>query len=298
MQQNKQKGIALIQVLLLVGILSVLVLYFTQTSRQQIALATFANDRAAALVNLQSAKSILLFRLLTEDKLVKNEDISEKENKNRTSFKWNFYGYPFLVMENVEASLQDQSGLLSAHFLDGELLGKTLLANGIEFSQIYRLVNYLLDWQDIDNLTRNYADEKSIFGDNIRNGQIPDLTDLKHIPEITPDIYAVLSQSMTIHYAGSFNPMTAPDVVLRGLLDEQTFEQITHMRADNQLSKNQFNAITGIDEVEGIWFTPSNYLQLSITSKVGQVSLSQTWMLALNPYASVTSPVNYIETRG
>jgi general secretion pathway protein K len=298
MIQNKQRGIALIQVLLLTGILAVLVLYFTQTSRQQVALATYANDRALALVNLQSAKSLLLFKLLSEHKLVEYQDNVTSENSSLTALNWNFHGAAFEVINGVKASLQDQSGLISAHFLDGELLNKILLANGVEATEANNVFTRLLDWQDIDNLSANFSAEKNTLGLFIRNGHIPDLTDLTHVSGISPDIFQLLQQIMTIHYAGRFNPMTAPEPVLKGMLNEQAYLQIKTMREDNTLSKQQFSAVSRIREAEDIWFTPSNFLQMSITSKVGEVSLSQSWMMVLNPYASVTSPVNYLETRG
>jgi general secretion pathway protein K len=294
----RQRGIALIQVLLLSGILSVLVLYFTQTARQQVALASYANDRATALANLQSAKSVLLFKLLTEHKLAEYQDNADGDVSNMAPHNWNFYGAPFKVINGVQASLQDQSGLISAHFLDAELLNKILLANGVDSAQANKITGRLLDWQDIDNLSADFAAETNTLGRYIRNGHIPDLSDLTHIPGISPDIYPLLTHIMTIHYAGRFNPMAAPKPVLKGVLNESAYIQVNGMREDNALSKKQFSAVSGIQEAEDIWFTPSNFLQMSITSTVGEVSISQRWMLVLNPYSSKTHPVNYLETRG
>ncbi len=285
---------ALIQVLLLTGILSVLVMYFTLTSRQQVALAGYANDRAQALINMHSAKNTIIFRLLTEIKIAEPQNVENSPQK--MPFTWNFYGQEFTVSDGVEATLQDQSGLLSGHFIDGELLTRVLIANDIEVERANLVSKRLLDWQDVDSITSEFGDESGLLGQNVRNGHIPDLTDFSHIPGIDADVYQLLKQIMTIHYAGRFNPMTAPEPILRTLISEGALLQIKTLRDSGQLSKQEFSAISGITEEEDIWFTPSNFIKMSITSKVGKISLRQTWFIALNPYASKTSPINFIET--
>jgi general secretion pathway protein K len=292
--QNTNKGMALIQVLLLIGILSVLVLYFTLTARQQVALAGYANERAQALVNMQSAKNTIIFRLLTEHKLAESQ--SEGLNQPAVPFSWNFYGQPFAVAEGVKATLQDQSGLLSGHFVDAVFLTRILIANGIEVERANLASKHLLDWQDIDSITSEYGDEANVLGQHVRNGHIPDLTDFSHIPGIDADVYQLLQQIMTIHYAGRFNPMTAPEPILRSLINEPAFLQVKALRDNAQLSKQEFSAITGLNEEEDIWFTPSNYIKMSITSNVDSISITQTWLIALNPYATRSNPINYIET--
>ena len=62
----KQRGIALVQVLLIVAVVSILALYFTQSARQQVKNATMMVDKAQALVELNNAEASILFSLLTE----------------------------------------------------------------------------------------------------------------------------------------------------------------------------------------------------------------------------------------
>ncbi|MFQ3189626.1 MAG: general secretion pathway protein K [Paraglaciecola sp.] len=292
---TEQKGIALIQVLLLTGILTVLLLYFTQTARQQVALANYANQRAQALVNMHTAKNQILFRLLTEQKLEQNSVTNQNETD---SINWNFYGEPFAVAKGVTATLQDQSGLLSAHFLDTEIVEQILLTQRIAPAQVTTALQRLLDWQDIDTLTENFAAEQSVFAGNARNGHMPDLTDVIHITGINNDLYNVLQQILTIHYAGRFNPMTAPDLILKSLVTEDVYKQVNNMRTKAPMSKQTFSMLTGINEDDYFWFTPSNFLRLTINSQQGQVNVSQSYMILVNPYASVTNPINYLESRG
>ena len=292
---TEQKGIALIQVLLLTGILTVLLLYFTQTARQQVALANYANQRAQALVNMHTAKNQILFRLLTEQKLEQNPAINQNET-NRIN--WNFYGKPFEVAKGVTATLQDQSGLFNAHFLSTGLLEKVLLSQGIEQAQVTTALRRLLDWQDIDTLTSNFGAEQSVFAGNARNGHIPDLTDVIHIAGINDDLFNLLQQILTIQYVGQFNPMTAPDLILKSLLTENVYKQINKMRTQAPMSKQTFSMLTGINEDDYFWFTPSNFLRLTIHSQQGQVNVRQSFMILVNPYATVTNPINYLEISG
>ena len=60
-----QRGVALIQVLLVTSILSVLALYMTQTAKSQIQQAKWMNNKAQAHIELHSAESELLFELFT-----------------------------------------------------------------------------------------------------------------------------------------------------------------------------------------------------------------------------------------
>ena len=84
-----QRGIALVQVLLIVAVLSILALYFTQSARQQVHNATLMVDKAQAYIELKNAQANILYALLTEQK-----DPEQTQNsQNQTLInKWNFHG--------------------------------------------------------------------------------------------------------------------------------------------------------------------------------------------------------------
>jgi general secretion pathway protein K len=67
-QSKQQKGMALFQVLLITAVISILALQFTQTAKNQIAIARLIDDRIKASPLLATAESELLFTLLTESK--------------------------------------------------------------------------------------------------------------------------------------------------------------------------------------------------------------------------------------
>ena len=62
------KGVALVQVLFIAAILSLMALYFTQTSRQQINIASDLQDKVHAELLLTTWQNELLYALLTQDR--------------------------------------------------------------------------------------------------------------------------------------------------------------------------------------------------------------------------------------
>ena len=110
---NKQRGVALIQVLLITAILTVFALYLTQSARQQAKIAFLAKDRALAEVINHSAHSQIIFELLTTEHTM----LSGYGKTGDIANKWNFYGKPFALNEYASAAIQDQAGLLNLQYL-------------------------------------------------------------------------------------------------------------------------------------------------------------------------------------
>jgi general secretion pathway protein K len=108
--QSFQKGIALIQVLLLSAILSMMALHFTLSSRQQVNIANDLQDKIQAEVEMRTLESEVLFSLLT---LSRNELKKSERQNNPIAVNWNFFGKPFKVGSNATVSFQDVNGMLS-----------------------------------------------------------------------------------------------------------------------------------------------------------------------------------------
>ena len=88
---RREQGIALIQVLLVTGIIALLMLQMGLTAREQVARAQALADRAEVQLAAQSRESALLYTLLTEQ-LVRVPD-----SENPYVAAWNFHGEPFTV---------------------------------------------------------------------------------------------------------------------------------------------------------------------------------------------------------
>ena len=280
----KQQGIALIQVLLIVAVLSVLAMYFTHTARNQVQIAQWLDDKNTALVNLHNTESELLFLLLTE--------LKGNQSKNNT-IKWNFYNQPFTMHESVVVSMQDQAGLLSAHFPDVELLNKLVassgIAPGVNFSSL------LLDWQDLDNEPRPRGKETK----QTRNGKIPHLQDLVHLKALSEQGYKILQNNMSIYRTGYYNPMASPVSLLRALTNNEKAQKGLDLRNNDELNKRAFKELTGLSENDSMFFYPSNNIAIKIKSTVGESVAEKEIIITLSPYAVLdVSPIVVMYNRG
>ena len=109
---KKNNGIALIQVLLITAIITVFALYLTQTSREQVQIAMWSQNKTQAYVNTHSAYSNVLFKLFTKQKV----KVDNAPEQNAIESRWNFHNTPFNVLSS-QVKIQDQAGKLSIHFI-------------------------------------------------------------------------------------------------------------------------------------------------------------------------------------
>lgn len=280
---KQQHGIALIQILLIASILSVLALYLTQTAREQVKVAQWFDDKSTALVNLHSAESDLLFLLLTE---TKNETLSKKLPQA------NFFNKPFQLNKSVKVSMQDQAGLLNAHFPDVNLLNKLVeLTDGGMFAKFSDVFH---DWQDLDSIASPSGEENQFT----RNGKIPYSADLIHIKNISPKLYKVLQNNMSIYLTGYYNPMNSPLNLLQALSGNDIAQEITKLRDSGELTKRKFKELTGLIENDDMFFHPSNNIAITLTSTVGESVVEKKIIVKISPYAVLdVSPVAIMYTR-
>ncbi|WP_293748938.1 type II secretion system protein GspK [uncultured Paraglaciecola sp.] len=286
-----ERGVALIQVLLLTAILSVLVLYFTQTSRQQVAVAQYFNDNTDAFIELTNLKNRLLFSLLTDSRA------SDSAKPNNIIIK-NFYGEPFFIDDHIQVTVQDQAGLLPIHFLNKNQLVNMLSSLGIQLQRSIQISEMLGNWLDFDNETSNYSSETELFGYKARDGYVHDLSDLLHIEGLLPEEYDMIRRAYTIHYPGFFNLALAPNSLIKGLFPESQFLQVKSMRDSAAFDSKVFSRVTGVVESEEMFFAPSNLIEFELKYIGGDVNLHQKWVVSLEPYSDFRPPINYLENRG
>lgn len=278
---TKQRGIALIQILLITAILTVFALYLTQSARQQAKVAFLAKDRALAEVINHSTHSQIMFELLTTE----NSMLTRTDTTDAIASRWNFYGKPFLVKEYANVSIQDQAGLLNLQYLYAKKFSQLLIKNGIELSRVDQIVDRLLDWQDADIMPRaNGAENSKSIGRN-RNGKIADITEIEHIIELSPFEKELIYNNCTIFYVGDHNPMASPIELLSALSSQSAAEQVKQMRESNELTISRFQEITGIGYSDDIRFYPSNTLAIKYKATVNNVSLERELVISLSPYA-------------
>ncbi|HEY9041988.1 MAG TPA: hypothetical protein VIN66_07365, partial [Rheinheimera sp.] len=141
----KQRGIALIQVLILSTILTVILLSMNHQARQHLRLASAVQQYTAANMKLHSAEAEIIFTMLS------NLPAVLEKNTDSNGSRWNFHGEPFLF-NDVTLNIQDTSGLISASSPNSGLLSQfTLRTLGSE-QRGREIAAALADWQDKNDL--------------------------------------------------------------------------------------------------------------------------------------------------
>lgn len=299
----KSEGIALIQVLLITAMLSVFALYLTSTAKDQVTMAKWSDDKAKALVALQSAESELLFTLFTQKKLIHTGDDSAI---NPLTKQWNFFAKPFMANEVVSVKVQDLAGLLHIHYINSKHLSALIASHETSSAKANHLVDNLLDWQDLDNIphvngteSADYLSNRLLANAKIRNGTLPDLYDLIFVKQFSPDLVSFLAANTSMLGQGYFNPMTATEDILTALVGNSLALQITALRNNNQLTQEFLTKSAGIKEDDSTFFYPSNHLAIELTSNVGETQVKKSITIHLSPYASdKKQPLNILAARG
>lgn len=296
MANRYNEGIALIQVLLIIAILSVFALYLTSTARDQVKIAQWAVDKAQATVDITSAESVLLFELLTKNK---EQSTNTSGSSQGISSRWNFFSTPFSISTNVTAQIQDQAALLHAYYPRESRLKALLNSHTSNENETNRIYDALLDWQDLDSISRLNGHESMEDLNLIRNGAVPDIHDFYLLPTVSKEIGDLLVRNMSMYRKGIFNPTNSPKELLVALTNDVIASRVIVLRESGQLTGDKFSQLTGIYEDESTLFYSSNIISIVLTGKVGYSKAEKTVVVELSPYASgLKPPINVLSNRG
>lgn len=128
-----------------------------------------------------------------------------------------------LVTGEMGYRITDEEGKVNVNRASRALL--TSLLKNLELAvgaNIDEVVDSILDWIDPDALRRlNGAEDDYYLGLRIpyapKNGPMSVPEELLLVKGITPDLYAVLSEALTVYGTGGVNVNTAPPAVLRAV---------------------------------------------------------------------------------
>lgn len=268
-----QRGIALIQVLLIVAVLSILALYFTQSARQQVHGATQMVDKAQAYVELHNAQANVLYALLTEQK---DPEFSSSTN-NPLVNSWNFHGAKFSYNNQVTVALQDLRGLLNLHYPKKQRLTQLLTYSGLNDYDAQLASQQIIDWQSLG--TRSDYIPSNVTA---RRAAIHDISELKHLGLKQPQLQA-LQANTTQYKKGAFNPMSAPDYLLNALLSSDVAQHVIMLRNTKQLTVREFAQVTGFAESEDIILYPSHLYKVTLQAQVGEAIVKKVIYYHLQP---------------
>lgn len=287
---KSKAGMALLQVLLIGGIISILALYISQTSLKQVNMAIKQQGYTQAQFKLHGAKNKILFELLTKER-------SPVAGVDKISSNWNFYNVPFEVEKDVFARIRDQAGLIDISTGPTEQLENLLVAQGLSRSRTQVIMQSLADWVDSDNLVKlNGAENEYYQSQSLltpRNGALQSIQELLHVRGMDNALFDKIKNDVTIHGAAYFNPMSASHQVMSSLMDATIAQKVVEKREANNLTAEEFIQMSGLVETDGQYFNPSSLLRLELQYLNKEVRLKKSTLINVTP--SLVLPFYVIE---
>jgi len=280
-------GIALVQVLVIVAILSVMGLSFTRDTRDALQITRWNDDRIQAELNVRDAEAALLYELITVDRSV----AGIPETNSPLTQRWNFWGDTFDYSDTTKIAIQDQSSLLHVNYPEEDYFVKLAVYLGYSPDDAAGLLDEMLDWQDLNSVPRNNGAERDQYGGTgIRNGAVPSVQELRWLRSIQPSTADALLSELTLYRRGGLNLFNASTNLIGALTTGVAADQIKGLRDSRSVTIEQFKRITGIEESFSVIFANTNFLGVDIESQVGESSAKTHIVLQLNPKAEGNVP--------
>jgi general secretion pathway protein K len=279
---QKTKGMALFQVLLITAVISILALQFTQTAKNQIAIAGLIDDRIKANFLLATTESELMFSLFTEP--LTGETVN---SKNKFSTLWNFHGEAFTLSEEVEITIQAQNSLISVfRGANKRMLSKLVDSFNLPNVRGDVVSHSLADWQDEDDLRLvNGAEAKYYNKEGIpTNMPLQSMSELSKVRGVTENLFPLLKPYITIRHQGYFNPLNSPKRILALFIGNPALEKVIELRDNRDLSGAAFNHLTGMEDDETIGFSSNGHLKVTFKVTNQDILLIKESEFLIKPY--------------
>lgn len=222
----KPRGVALVLVLAITGVVSLLILQISLTSQYQVKQARRLIDRTEAELTLHTNESALLYALLTRPR-VTGPSLSMDENPY--SSRWNFSGKAFTV-ENTSIQLQDLGGLFSMRKAE---------SSPREFAALLSAIGFNSDRADRVSRTLAAHDAKS------PGPTLQSIAELSTLAELSSAEIRALDNLATLYPVGALNPGTAQEPVLATRYTGSQLEALLAERTEGRLDEARWMAITG-----------------------------------------------------
>lgn len=276
---NRSRGVALIQTLVLAAIFMIAGTSLIIDSKSHLDLANRQKEVWSTRFALETLQAQILFDLLTDADSFASSPVD-----------YNFYGKPFEI-NGFTVRLIDHAGLLHAWYPDKDRIITALRGLGASETQALHFFDTLIDWQDLDNQVSNNGAEQASYGgpENLRNGAVPDLSELTRIQGFTSQFYGTMPWFSIFRLSG-FNPMHSPDSLLRALTKTGYEDVLLQERNAGSLSKARFSELSGMTESMTVFFTRSNILTLSVEKRTNEYAVAKTLTVKLSPNLKGSEP--------
>ena len=231
-----QRGVALLQVLLLGAIFSLLAIQFAQTGRNQIDIAEKYENRVRGQIAAHTAINELIFILLSEDFHRLTNSVGDKRLDLTLRPEINFFGDAVDWSNGVTVSVQDMNGVLPLLFPDHFLWEILLETLQLPAGEVKRYIGTWKDMQDHDRSSWLMGEaEPSVLpsGRPYPNAYAQNEKVMEWVFEDRPEIVRELVKFSDIHARFDTNILHLPNELLDALFDRETASAIRTLRSVN-----------------------------------------------------------------
>lgn len=279
---QRQRGIALIQVLLVTGIISLLMLQMGLTARDQVARAQALADRAELQLAAQSRESALLYSLLTEPL------VRDAGSENPYAAAWNFQGEPFTV-DGVTFTIQDESGRMRVPDRQPGDFERLLRGLDVAPERAQRLGRELMELQGATVRTRALGEPQAADGGagSAADGAhypLQDLSQLRLLPAMDVELFRRLRPLLTLYPTPGFNPTTAPGELLAAQLTDSQRQAMADARAGGAVDAQTLWKLTGSQADETTVLAPGPGLMVKLEMGLREARTARATTFIVRPY--------------
>jgi len=263
-------GSATILMTLIAAVIVTVGLGFNWLVREHIQASEGLKNKAEAILKARSAFDTVIYLLLNgqiswkEVILVGGTDITELKTLPLDGQKVSF-------SEDLSVQIQESNGMLSLSSLNVVALER-LIRKVTGLDNVSGPINSLLDWIDVDNLSRiNGAEEFYYKGQGLpyvpRNYALQYKEEVGFIKGFENGLYGKLQPYLTMLPSSGFNPNTASDAVLLAYLDinEESLKTLKEF-----MSKKAIASDIELFALTGRWlggednFYPSTFMEVTV----------------------------------
>ncbi|MBZ9610287.1 type II secretion system protein GspK [Rheinheimera maricola] len=270
----KQRGVALILVLLFSAVLTTVIVVNRYKMQLTLAIGYDSKNYVLAKSLVMSKRSELQFLLATSD-LWFNGVSSQTLSSLALPADLNFWGAAFL-WDDVSVSIKDTSGLLSLIPYESEAWRAML--KGLQIGHADKLVDELSDWIDPDDFIHlNGAEQQDYPAEvSVRNGLPQTIDEVQQLLSMDEDTWRKLHPIITYIGPGFPQAPFLSDHLLEAWLGNERASQTRERRKGS--SENIIgNYESGGGSIGGQY--PSNRLMVQIKATVGNSSYQESFTL-------------------
>lgn len=276
-----QQGIALIQVLLMVAVISIMLIIMMTYTKLHLQQISDVQDHLEQRFELYSAATEVQYSLLTEDWLEAGEPGFTAEG-NPWARGWNLYGDVFTV-GNYEVRIQNMGSLVSTR--DELSMRRLLIAQGYSEHRAYELAATARRWQRVIA----ESDYGQLPSEQFVASRIPiqHIRELEQLPGWDKEVVDRIAPYLTVVSAGLLNPAYLPEELLLLAVSPSQSDILAQIRREGQFNRDVFSRLSGIEVNEFMSFFPGPAFRVELSGADSAQGITLRLDAIYSPYTRV-----------